>query len=301
MSAYDHVTVEGQHLEAGQQPPNVQYDAVNEAYFDALRIPVKRGRVFAEADSEKAPAVAIVNETMAKQLWPGQDAVGKHFTVKDGAGPALEVVGVVQDGKYRGVVEDPQPFFYRPLSQSYFALRTFHVRTSVPPETLAVQMQEQVRELAPTMPVSELQTMNQALQGVNGFLFFRLGAQLTGVMGLLGLVLAVVGVYSVASYAAAQRTQEIGIRMAVGATPRDILTMVLRQGFGKVAIGVVLGLGAAFAGTRVLADLFYGVSPADPLTYAGVALLLVVVALFACWVPAHRATRVSPLVALRIE
>jgi ABC-type antimicrobial peptide transport system permease subunit len=120
-------------------------------------------------------------------------------------------------------------------------------------------------------------------------------------MGLLGLVLAVVGVYSVASYAAAQRTQEIGIRMAVGATPRDILTMVLRQGFGKVAIGVVLGLGAAFAGTRVLADLFYGVSPADPLTYAGVALLLVVVALFACWVPAHRATRVSPLVALRIE
>jgi predicted permease len=272
---------------------------VNDGYFNALRIPLKRGRAFAETDGEKAPEVAIVNETMAKQFWPGQDAVGKRFSLKDG--PALEVVGVVQDGKYRGVVEDPQPFFYRPLSQSYFALRTFHLRSSVPPETLAAQVQEQVRELAPTMPVSQLQTMNQALQGVNGFLFFRLGAQLTGAMGLLGLVLAVVGVYSVASYSAAQRTQEIGIRMAVGATPRDILKMVLRQGFGKVAIGVVLGLGAAFAGTRVLADLFYGVSPTDPLTYAGVALLLVGVALFACWVPARRATRVSPLVALRIE
>ena len=299
MSAYDRVTFEGQHLEAGQQPPDVQYDAVNDGYFNALRIPLKRGRAFAETDGEKAPEVAIVNETMAKQFWPGQDAVGKRFSLKDG--PALEVVGVVQDGKYRGVVEDPQPFFYRPLSQSYFALRTFHLRSSVPPETLAAQVQEQVRELAPTMPVSQLQTMNQALQGVNGFLFFRLGAQLTGAMGLLGLVLAVVGVYSVASYSAAQRTQEIGIRMAVGATPRDILKMVLRQGFGKVAIGVVLGLGAAFAGTRVLADLFYGVSPTDPLTYAGVALLLVGVALFACWVPARRATRVSPLVALRIE
>jgi len=301
MSAFDGVTVEGRHLEAGQQPPSVQYDAVNDGYFDALRIPLKRGRVFAETDGEKAPAVAIVNETMAKQLWPGQDALGKRFSVKDPAGTFLEVVGVVQDGKYRGVVEDPQPFFYRPLSQSYFALRTFHVRTSVPPETLAAQVQEQVRELALTMPISQLQTLNQALQGVNGFLFFRLGAQLTGAMGLLGLVLAVVGVYSVASYAAAQRTQEIGIRMAVGATPRDILVMVLRQGFGKVAIGVVLGLVVAFAGTRVLADLFYGVSPTDPLTYAGVAVLLVAVASFACWVPARRATRVSPLVALRIE
>jgi predicted permease len=301
MSADGPVTVEGQHLEAGQLPPTVQYNVVNAQYFEALGIPLLRGRAFTEADDEKAVAVAVVNQAMTKKFWPGQEAIGKRFGVKGAAGPFFEVVGVVQDGKYKAVIEEPQSFFYRPLSQMYMPLRTFHLRTSVPPESVAGLVQEQVRELAPTLPIAQMQTMNEALQGVNGFLIFRLGAQLTGVMGLLGLILAVVGVYSVAAYAAAQRTQEIGIRMAVGATPRDILTMVLGQGFGKVAIGIVVGLGLAFAVTRVLADAFYGVSASDPLTYAGVALLLVAVALVACWVPAYRATRVSPLVALRVE
>jgi ABC-type antimicrobial peptide transport system permease subunit len=180
-------------------------------------------------------------------------------------------------------------------------LRTIHIRSSVPPETLTTQVQSQVRDLAPNLPVSEMQTLDQALQGLNGFLFFRLGAQLTGAMGLLGLVLAIVGVYSVASYAAVQRTQEIGIRMAIGATPSDILKMVLRQGVGIVGIGLLAGLAAAFAGTRLLADLFYGVTPSDPVTYAAVATLLLAVALLACWIPARRATRVSPTVALRFE
>jgi ABC-type antimicrobial peptide transport system permease subunit len=164
-----------------------------------------------------------------------------------------------------------------------------------------VQVQSQIRQLAPSLAISELQTLDQALQGLNGFLFFRLGAQLTGAMGLLGLVLAVVGVYSVASYAAVQRTQEIGIRMAIGATPRDILKMVLGQGLGIVAIGLLAGLVAAFAGTRLLADLFYGVTPSDPATFAAVATLLLAVALLACWIPAQRATRVSPTIALRFE
>jgi predicted permease len=300
MSASTTVIIEDQHLEAGQPPPAVGNNFISPGYFEALRIPVHRGRTFTDADDEKAPAVAIINQTMAKKFWPEQDAIGKRFRDK-AVQPFLEVVGVVQDGKYRGVIEDAQPYFYRPLSQSYMPMRTFHVRTSVPPERLATLVQEQVRALAPTLPISQVETMNEALQGVNGFLLFRLGAQLTGTMGLLGLILAVVGVYSVASYAASQRTQEIGIRMAVGATPRNILTMVLRQGFGLVAIGIAVGLAAAFAGTRMLADQFYNVSPSDPLTYAGVALLLVLVALFACWVPAYRATRVSPLVALRIE
>jgi macrolide transport system ATP-binding/permease protein len=301
MSSFDAVTAEGQHLEAGQVAPAVQNNSVNPQYFEALRIPVHRGRVFTDADDDKAPGVAIINETMAKKFWPEQDAVGKRFSVKGAGGPFLEVVGIVQDGKYRSVVDQPQPLFYRPLSQSYLPMRTFHVRTSVPPESLAALVQEQVRELAPTLPVSQVQTMEEALQGVNGFLFFRLGAQLTGVMGVLGLILAVVGVYSVASYAAAQRTQEIGIRMAVGAAPADILKMVLRQGFVLAAVGIVVGLAAAFAGTRLLADQFYGVTPSDPLTYVGVALLIISVALFACGVPAYRATRVSPLAALRLE
>jgi putative ABC transport system permease protein len=301
MSASDQVSVERRAVQAGHQPPSVDYNMVTPGYFDTLRIPVHRGRAFTDADDEKAPKVAIINQTMAKQFWPDQDPVGKRFSTKGASGPFIEVVGVVQDGKYKGVVEDPQPHFYLPVSQSYMALRTFHVRTSIPPENLSMQVQSRIRELAPNLPVSEFQTMDQALQGINGFLFYRLGAQLTGTMGLLGLVLAVVGVYSVASYAAVQRTHEIGIRMAIGATPRDILKMVLRQGIALVGIGLLAGLAAAFAGTRLLADLFYGVTPSDPLTYAAVATLLLVVALLACWIPARRATRVSPLIALRFE
>jgi len=301
MSASDSVSVEGRPVEAGHQPPTVDYNMVTPGYFDTLRIPVHRGRTFTDADDEKARKVAIINQTMAKQFWPDQDPLGKRFSTKGAAGPFIEVVGVVQDGKYKGVVEDPVPHFYLPVSQSYMALRTFHVRTSVPPENLSMQVQSRIRELAPNLSISELQTMDQALQGINGFLFYRLGAQLTGTMGLLGLVLAVVGVYSVASYAAVQRTHEIGIRMAIGATPRDILRMVLRQGIALVAIGLLAGLVAAFAGTRLLADLFYVVTPSDPLTYAAVATLLVVVGLLACWIPARRATRVSPLIALRFE
>jgi len=301
MSTSNPVSVEGRPVEAGHQPPVVDYNMVSSGYFDTLRIPVHRGRTFTDADDEKAPEVAIINQTMAKQFWPDQDPLGKRFRTKGASGPFLQVVGVVQDGKYKGVVEDPQPHFYVPLSQSYIELRTFHVRTSVPPETLSIQVQARIRELAPNLSISELQTMNEALQGINGFLFYRLGAQLTGTMGLLGLVLAVVGVYSVASYAAVQRTHEIGIRMAIGATPRDILKMVLRQGVGIVGIGLLTGLAAAFAGTRLLADLFYGVTPSDPPTYMAVATLLLVVALLACWIPARRATRVSPLIALRFE
>lgn len=301
MSAGGSVFVEGRPVGAGQQPPSVQYNMVSPAYFETLRIPVRNGRTFTDADGEKAPGVAIINQAMAKQFWPDQDPLGKRFSTKSASGPFNEVVGVVQDGKYKGVIEDPQPHFYEPLSQSYMPLRTIHIRTSVLPETLSMQVQSQIRDLAPNLAVSEMQTLDQALQGLNGFLFFRLGAQLTGAMGLLGLVLAVVGVYSVASYAAAQRTQEIGIRMAIGATPGDILKMVLRQGVGIVAIGLIVGLAAAFAGTRLLADLFYDVKPSDPLTYAAVATLLLAVALLACWIPARRATRVSPTVALRFE
>ncbi len=301
VSSFDSVYTEGHSVEPGQQPPSVEYNMITPDYFDTLRIPVHRGRAFTEADDENAPKVSVINETMAKNLWPDQNPLGKRFSAKSAAGPFVEVVGVVQDGKYRGVVETSAPHFYIPFSQSYLPLRTFHVRTSVPPESISMQVQSQIRALAPNLAISELQTMDQALQGVNGFLFFRLGAQMTATMGLLGLVLAVVGVYSVASYAAVQRTQEIGIRMAIGATPGDILKMVLRQGVGIVGIGLLVGLAAAFAGTRVLADLFYGVKPSDPITYAAVATLLLAVALLACWIPARRATRVSPVIALRFE
>ncbi len=301
ISTGDRLTIENHPLEPGQQPPDVNYNMVTAGYFDTLQIPLLRGRKFADTDREKAPLVAVVNQTMAKKFWPNEDALGRRFSLKGPNGPFIEVVGIVQDGKYQDVTEDPQPYFYVPFEQSYMSIRTIHVRTSVPPETLALQLESQIRELAPDVPVTQVQTMTQSLQGANGFFFFRFGAQITAVMGLLGLILAVVGIYSVVSYAAAQRTQEIGIRVAMGATTRDILRMVLRQGLGVVGIGLALGVVIALAGTQLMGSLIVGIKASDPLTFTVVVLSLTAVALFACWIPARRATRIDPLVALRHE
>ena len=301
ISAANSVSIPEHPVEPGKQPPGVGNNSVTPGYFATLRIPLLRGRDFTDADSPTAQRVAIISEAMAKKFWPSEEALGKRFTIKDAVDKPIEVIGVVQDAKYRDVTEEPQPFFYLPLSQSYLSMRTIHVRTSVPPESLAVQIEEQISELAPGLAVSEVQNMRQALQGANGFFFYNFGAQLSAVLGLLGLVLAVVGIYSVVSYAAAQRTQEIGIRIAMGASPSDILRMVLRQGLGVVGIGLALGLVIALAGTRLLSGLFIGIKPSDPLTFAVVVLLLTAIALLACWIPARRATRIDPLVALRYE
>jgi predicted permease len=304
MSASERIIVEEHPLEAGQPEPVVYYNMVSPDYFETLRIALHRGRVFTKADSEKAAKVAIVNEAMANKFWPSEEVLGKRFKVK---GPAkadqdfIEVVGVVQTGKYRGVVEDSLPAFYVPMEQSYMPLRTIHVRTSVPPEGMEQQIAAQLQELAPGLPISGMRTLRADLEGINGYLFFRLGAQLTTAIGVLGLILAVVGVYSVVSYAAVQRTHEIGIRMALGAKPQDILTMVLGQSLIVIGVGIVIGLAAAFAGTRLLGSLLVGVSSNDPATFVIVAVTLAVVALLACWLPARRATHVSPLVALRYE
>jgi macrolide transport system ATP-binding/permease protein len=301
VSADDPVTVEGRPVEPGKHVPSVMYNDVTPGYFDTLRIPILSGRAFTEADSEKAPAAAVINQTMARQFWSSENPLGKRFSLKGPAGPFIEVVGIVQDGKYKSVVEDPTPFFYLPLSQVYMDFRTVHVRTSLPPERLQRDIESSLHALAPDIPVREMQTMTQALQGINGFFLLRFGAQLTSTMGLLGLILAVVGVYSVVSYAAVQRTHEIGIRMALGAAPQDILRMVLRQSVVIVGVGLAVGLAAAFAGTRAIASLIVRVRPTDAATFVTVVVLLAVIALVACWIPARRATRVNPLVALRYE
>src|ERR1700693_2480885 len=295
------VTVEGRAIEPGEHVPTVMYNDITSGYFDTLRIPILNGRVFTDADNEKAPAVAIINQTMARQFWSTENALGKRFSIKGPAGPFIEVVGVVQDGKYKSIVEDPMPFFYLPLNQAYVDFRTVHVRTSLPPEKLQRDIESSVRALAPDIAVKEMQTMLQSLQGLNGVFLFRFVAALTGTMALLGLILAVVGVYSVVSYAAVQRTHDIGIRMALGAAPQDILRMVLRQSVVLVGVGLAVGLAAALAGTRAIASFIVGVRPTDPITFVAVVGLLTVIALVACWIPARRATRISPLVALRYE
>ena len=295
------VTIPGHPVEHGKQPPGIEDNSVTPGYFSTLRMPLLRGRDFTEADDATAPPVAVISAAMAKKFWPAEDALGKQFLIKDNPGKPIEVIGVIQDAKYRDITEEPRPIFYQPFAQSYMSMRTIHVRTSVPPGSLAVQIQEQINELAPGLAVSEVQDMKHALQGANGFFFYSFGAQVTGVLGLLGLILAVVGIYSVVSYAAARRTQEIGIRIAMGASPSDILKMVLRQGISVVGIGLVLGLLISLAGTRLLSGLVVGVKPSDPVTFIVVVLLLTGIALFACWIPARRATRIDPLIALRHE
>jgi predicted permease len=295
------ITIPGREIPAGQQPPHVMNDPVTPGYFRTLEIPLVAGRAFTEADSEKAPRVAVINQTMARQFWPDRSALGEHFD--DGTkGGSIEVVGIVRDTVYKEISDERNtPYYYLPLAQQYIPMRTFHVRTSVPPASLAAQIESQIRALAPGLPVSQVQTMSESLQGINGFFFFRFGAQLTAAMGLLGLVLAVVGVFSMVSYAAAQRTQEIGIRMALGAEPRDILSLVLRQSAIVVGSGLLVGIVVALIGTRAIGNFIVGIKPTDPATFITVAAALSVVALIACWIPARKATRVSPLVALRHE
>ena len=301
ISADDVVTIPGHPDEPGKQPPSIENNSVTPGYFQTLRMPLLRGRDFTEADGPKAPQVAVISEAMAKKLWPAEDALGKIFFIKDDTKKPIEVIGVIQDAKYRDITEEPRPIFYQPLAQNYVPMRTIHIRTSVPPESLAVQVEQQINELAPGLAVSEVQDMRHALQGANGFFFYSFGAQVTAVLGLLGLILAVVGIYSVVSYAAARRTQEIGIRIAMGAAPGDILRMVLRQGLSVVGIGLALGLAISLVGTRVLNGFFVGIKPSDPVTFVAVVLLLTAIALIACWIPARRATRIDPLVALRHE
>src|SRR5579872_1841218 len=188
-----------------------------------------------------------------------------------------------------------------PLAQNYTSFRSLQLRCSVPPESLIPAVQSEIRRLAPDLPIFTIGTMRQLIQGLAGLFIFRLAASLAGIMGILGLLLAVVGVYGVVSYAANQRTREIGIRMALGAGRSDILRLISRQGLRPVIVGIVVGVTAAGALTRAMVKLLIGTSPTDPLTYAAVAILLAGVTLLACWIPGRRALRVDPLVALRHE
>ena len=296
------VSVEGHPLAAGQQPPTISYDSVDPAYFETMRVPLLGGRNFTESDNETAPPVAIVNQTMAKKLWPGEDPIGKRFRVKNANGPFIEVVGLAHDGQTTWTLSRyPASYFYLPLAQNFSSALSLQVRSSVPPESLSMRVQEEIHKLDPNLPVEDARTMQQTVHGLAGLFLFRLAASLAGVMGALGLTLAVVGVYGVVSFAVSRRTHEFGIRLALGAERSDILKLALRQGLGLVAAGLVAGLLFAWALTHTMVRLLIGVSATDPMTYAIVVVLLSAVALAASCTPARRATKVDPMVALRYE
>lgn len=194
-------------------------------------------------------------------------------------------------------------FFYLPLAQNYAlgSLQTLEVRSDAPPDAVIREAQGVVRSLAPDLPLFSIQTMEEGLDTLSGFLLFQLGAGIAAALGLLGLILAMVGVYGVISYSTSQRTHEIGIRVALGAQQSEILRMILGQGFLIVAIGLIVGCAGAFAFARLISNFLVGISPADPATYSAVTIVLGLVALLACYIPARRAMRVDPMVALRYE
>lgn len=295
------VYAEGQALNDKDSAPLAYYNMVDPAYFTTMRVPLLRGRLLTEQDTEKTPMVAVINEAMAKKLWPNQDALGKRFSTKGVSGPFMQVVGVTRQGKYNDPVDDTTLFYYQPMAQNPTTFATLQMRTAGAPEALIPVVEQQIRSLAPGLPLTDVQTMEQSLGGANGFFLYRMGSWFTVVLGLMGLVLALVGVYSVISYAASQKTHEIGVRMALGAGRGDILKMVLRQGFVLVGAGLLAGLALAFLAARGIGSLLVGVSPSDPVTLICVALLLAAVGLVASYIPARRAMNMEPLRALKYE
>jgi putative ABC transport system permease protein len=274
------------------------HNQVQPDYFRAVGVHVIKGREFTEADSDTAPKVAIVNETFANKIWPGQDPIGKIFrTEKDG--PAIQVVGLTRTGKYTFLYETPQLFVYFPVAQRYVAAATLMVYSQDDPLRLVGPVRDQMQQLDGSLPVFDVNTMEAHVEYGKPLLPARLGAMLVGAFGMLGLVLATVGVYGVVSYSVSQRTHEIGIRSALGAQRRNVLGMVLKQGMTMALIGTAIGIVLAFLLFRGLHSVLYGVASTDLVTLATVSSLLLAIAFVASYIPALRATQVDPVVALR--
>jgi predicted permease len=273
---------------------------VSPEFFATAGIPIVEGRGFGPHDDELAPKVAVVTRAFARKLWPGRSAIGNRFRI-DKNGPAMEVVGVAGDIQYFSIGETPRPFFFRPYAQWYRSSFTLNVWTAVDPASLTNQLRAAMTALDPELPVYDVRTMRDHIANGRALLGTRLGAAFAAVFGLLALVLASVGIYGLVSYSVAQRTREIGIRVALGARGASVLGLVMRQGLAIAVAGVAIGIGLTAFVTQLLSKLLYGVAPHDPVIFVAVAVALAGVGVLASVIPARRATRVDPLTALRAE
>ena len=277
-----------------------RYRVVTPDYFTTMQIPILEGRAFTEQDKAGAARVVIINETLARKYWPGQDAIGKRLRVDDPQKdtPWLEVVGVSKDVRH-DLLEEVTPDYYIPFAQDAWSAMVLVARTTVDPASLAGSIRQEVWAIDKDQPVFDVRTMQEVRSVSVGLQKFN--STMIGIFAVVALLLATVGIYGVMAFAVTQRTQEIGIRMALGARAPDVLKLVVVNGMRLAVIGLAIGLVASWGLTRFISTLLYGVKPTDPLTFSLVSLCLLAAAFLACYLPARRATKVDPLVALRYE
>jgi predicted permease len=294
------VVIEGREARSEAPPLIVGHNVVSPEFFAALSIPVLRGRSFVDADWNAGPEIAIVNETMARRFWPGQDPIGKRLKAAEAKFGWREIVGEVKNTRSSALWADDEPYLYTPARTETSVMPDMKilVRTAGAPQPLLGVLPGVVRSMDPSVPVSA-KVLEENLEA--WIWPSRVGAMLAGALGVLALTLAAVGIYGVVAYTVSRRTPEIGIHVALGARPQDVLRMVLGHGMLVVGMGVAAGLAVGFAISRLIAQFLYGVSPADPVTFLSVGIVLAAVTLLAHYVPARRALRVDPIVALRYE
>jgi predicted permease len=290
------------------EQPEVDVSIASDGYMSALRIPILRGRDFTSADIAGRPPVVLISASLAKQFWPNENPIGKHITLAFFPEAAREVVGVVGDVKVDGLDQSRSASaLYMPLGQVSAAVneswRSFSmdvvVRSASNPANLVSAVSGAIRDIDRDVPIVDVRTMDQVV--TNSLSQQRFSLLLLGAFAVLAMILAAIGIYSVLSYSVRRRVREIGIRLALGATLRDVLRMVVFEGMRPTLLGLAIGAVAALALGRLMTSLIFGVKPTDPLTFLGVALLLALVALLASIVPAYRAAKVDPMVALRYE
>jgi putative ABC transport system permease protein len=290
--------------EGSAEPPagpdyGASWNVVTPDYFNALDIGLVKGRLFTDNDNAQNPPVIIISETFAQRMFPNEDPLGKRIRSWRDENKLREIVGVVRDVRYRGLDAGPSSLVYIPHRQDAWGSLTMVVRTAGEPAAMTNAVRQAFRTIDRESPISNVQTLQSVWEDSTARQ--RFGTWLLGLFAALALCLAGIGIYSVMNYTVVQRTHEIGVRMALGAQTRDVLKFVVTQGMKPALLGIVIGLGASFGLTRLMKSLLFGVNATDPLTFTVIALLLMLVAILACWLPARRATKVDPMVALRYE